>query len=78
MLTGLSDGTHYLTIYGETAISGLTGNFNATVTFEVDTLTPPTSDSFPNRHCYPCCNNSRGSSCWFAGLPQETPTEIRR
>ena len=47
MLTGLSEGTHNLTIYGETAISGLTGNFNATESFEVNTLTSTTSDSFP-------------------------------
>ncbi len=46
MLTGLSEGTHNLTIYGETTISGLTGNFNATVSFKVDT-TLSRSDSFP-------------------------------
>lgn len=46
-LTGLSDGMHNLTIYGETAISGLTGDFNATVTFSVDTSTTPVAESFP-------------------------------
>jgi hypothetical protein len=35
----LSDGTHNLTIYVETAIGGLTGNFNETTSFEVDTST---------------------------------------
>jgi len=40
-LTGLSDGTHNLTIYGETYVGGLTENFNATVSFTVDTSTPP-------------------------------------
>ena len=37
VLHDLFDGTHNLTIYVETAISGLTGNFNATISFEVDT-----------------------------------------
>jgi hypothetical protein len=46
VLTGLSDGTHNLTIYGETAVSGLTGNFNATVSFTVDTSATPT-EPFP-------------------------------
>jgi hypothetical protein len=36
-LHDLSYGTHNLTIYVETAISGLTGNFNTTISFEVDT-----------------------------------------
>jgi hypothetical protein len=47
MLTGLSDGIHSLTIYGETAISGLTGNFNATVSFIVDTSNTPITEPFP-------------------------------
>ncbi len=38
-LIGLSDGTHNLTIYGETAVSGLSGNFNETIFFTVDTTT---------------------------------------
>jgi hypothetical protein len=46
VLTGLSDGTHNITIYGETAISGLTGNFNATVSFKVETSNTPSGDSF--------------------------------
>jgi hypothetical protein len=36
VLHDLSDGTHNLTIYVETAISDLTGNFNTTIFFEVD------------------------------------------
>jgi hypothetical protein len=47
VLTGLSDGTHNLTIYGETAVSGLTGDFNATVSFTVDTSTTPITEPFP-------------------------------
>ena len=46
VLNDLSDGTHNLTIYVETAISGLTGNFNATVSFEVDTSNT-IDESFP-------------------------------
>ena len=37
VLHDLSDGTHNLTIYVETAVSGLTGNFNTTISFEVNT-----------------------------------------
>jgi hypothetical protein len=37
VLDGLSDGTHELTTYVVTAIGGLTGNFNKTISFEVDT-----------------------------------------
>ena len=47
VLVGLSNGTHNLTIYGETAISGLTGNFNATVSFKVDTSNTPIVNPFP-------------------------------
>jgi len=36
VLHDLSDGTHNLTIYVETAIGGLTGNFNTTISFKVD------------------------------------------
>jgi hypothetical protein len=46
VLHDLSDGTHNLTIYAETAIGGLTGNFNATVSFEVDTSNT-IDESFP-------------------------------
>jgi hypothetical protein len=46
VLTGLSDGIHNFTIYGETAISGLTGNFNATISFRVDTSTTPITEPF--------------------------------
>ena len=47
VLTGLADGTHNITIYGKTAISGLTGNFNATVSFKVDTSNTPIVEPFP-------------------------------
>ena len=47
VLVGLSNGTHNITIYGETAISGLTGNFNATVSFKVDTSNTPIVNPFP-------------------------------
>lgn len=47
VLANLSDGAHSLTIYGETAISGLTGNFNATVSFKVNTSTTPIAEIFP-------------------------------
>lgn len=47
MLTGLSDGTHSLTIYGKTAIGGLAGTFNETVSFKVDTSTTVITEPFP-------------------------------
>ena len=47
VLTGVSDGTHNLTIYGETYVGDLTGNFNATVTFRMDTSTTATTEPFP-------------------------------
>jgi hypothetical protein len=47
MLTNLSDGNHTLTIYGETAVSGLTGNFNETISFRVDTSTNIVTEAFP-------------------------------
>jgi hypothetical protein len=47
VLTGLVDGIHSVTVYRETAISGLSENFNATVSFRVDTSTPPHPESFP-------------------------------
>jgi hypothetical protein len=47
VLTGLSDGMHNLTIHGETAISGLSRNFNTTISFRVDTSTTPVAEPFP-------------------------------
>jgi len=47
VLTGLSDGTHNLTIYGETYVGGLTGSFNSTVSFTVDTSTTGATEPFP-------------------------------
>lgn len=47
MLTGLANGTHNLTIYGKTAIDGLAGTFNETVSFTVDTLGVSNTESFP-------------------------------
>jgi len=47
MLTNLSDGNHTLTIYGETAVGGLTGNFNETSFFRVDTSTNIVTDASP-------------------------------
>lgn len=46
VFAGLSDGAHNITIYGETVISGLTGNFNATVSFKVDTSNTPVVEPF--------------------------------
>jgi hypothetical protein len=37
MLTGLCDGSHSLTIFGKTSVSGLNGYFNETVYFNVNT-----------------------------------------
>lgn len=47
MLTGLSDGSHNLTIFGETFIGGLNGYFNETVSFTVDTSNTSTVAPFP-------------------------------
>ncbi len=47
VLTGLTDGTHNVTVYGETAIGGLTGDFNVTVSFRVDTTITPITEKFP-------------------------------
>ncbi len=47
VLAGLADGVHSVTVYGETAISGLSENFNATVSFEVDKSTSPHTEHFP-------------------------------
>ncbi len=46
MLTGLSDGSHNLTIFGETFVGGLNGYFNETVSFIVDTLSTPEPEPF--------------------------------
>ena len=45
ILTGLSDGSHNLTLFGKTSVSGLNGYFNKTVYFSVnkDESTIPTS-----------------------------------
>jgi hypothetical protein len=47
ILTGLSDGNHDLTIYGETFIGVLTCYFNETVSFKIDTSSIPTTEPIP-------------------------------
>jgi hypothetical protein len=47
VLACLSDGSHNLTIFGETFVSGLNGYFNETVSFTVDTSNTPTAVPFP-------------------------------
>ena len=47
VLACLSDGSHNLTIFGETFVSGLNGYFNETVSFTVDTSDTPTAAPFP-------------------------------
>ena len=47
ILTGLSDGTHNLTIYGETFIGGMTCYFNETVSFKIDTSSTPKTEPIP-------------------------------
>jgi hypothetical protein len=47
MLAGLSDGEHNLTVYVETMVSGLTHNFNETVSFTVDASAATTANGFP-------------------------------
>ena len=48
MLAGLSDGSHSLTIFGETFIGGMNCYFNETVSFTVDTSnTPEPPEPFP-------------------------------
>ena len=47
ILTGVSDGTHILTFYGETRISGIIKNFNTTVSFRVDTTSTLIQEPFP-------------------------------
>ena len=46
MLTGLSDGSHNLTIFGETYIGGINAYFNDTVSFTVDTSKMQEPDPF--------------------------------
>jgi hypothetical protein len=46
VLTSLSDGTHNLTIYGKTAVGGLAGTFNETISFTVDTSIKPIAESY--------------------------------
>jgi hypothetical protein len=46
VLTSLSDGTHNLTIYGKTAIGGLAGTFNETISFTVDTSIKPIAEFY--------------------------------
>ena len=45
VLAGLPNGNHNLTIYGETFVGGLSGYFNETVSFTVDTTPEP--EAFP-------------------------------
>jgi hypothetical protein len=47
MLTGLSNGSHSLTIFGKTSVSGLNGYFNETVIFVVDESGTPEPEPFP-------------------------------
>jgi hypothetical protein len=47
MLTGLSNGSHNLTIFGETFIGGLNCYFNETVFFTIDTSYKPIDTSIP-------------------------------
>ena len=48
ILTGLSDGSHSLTFFGKTSVSGLNGYFNETVSLTVDTSnTPDPPQPFP-------------------------------
>jgi hypothetical protein len=68
VLTGLVDGVHSVTVYGETAISGLSENFNATVSFRVDTSTPPHPEVFPNNVGRSCFGITIYSWCRFDSL----------
>jgi hypothetical protein len=52
ILTGLSDGSHNLTIFGKTSVSGLNGYFNETVYFNVNT-DKSTSESSPTMSSLP-------------------------
>jgi hypothetical protein len=47
VLASLYDGSHDLTIFGETFVGGLNGYFNETVSFTVNTSNTPTATSFP-------------------------------
>ena len=46
-LSGLSDGIHNVTFRGETTIGAENKDFNATVSFTVDTSTTPITEPFP-------------------------------
>jgi len=47
VLAGVSDGTHDLTIWGETFIGGMTCYFNETVSFRVNTSKTPQPETEP-------------------------------
>jgi hypothetical protein len=47
VLASLYNGSHNLTIFGETFVGGLNGYFNETVSFTVDTSNTPTATPFP-------------------------------
>src|SRR4030066_2281467 len=47
VLSGFSNGVHNLIIYGETTIGAENKDFNATVSFTVDTSTTTIAESFP-------------------------------
>ena len=47
MLIGLSDGSHNLTIFGETYIGGINAYFNETVSFTVDKSKMQEPEPFP-------------------------------
>ena len=47
ILSSLPDGSHNLTIHGETTIGAINENFNTTISFTVDTSTTPITEPFP-------------------------------
>jgi hypothetical protein len=47
ILSSLTDGSHNLTIRGETTIGAINENFNTTISFTVDTSTAPITEFFP-------------------------------
>jgi hypothetical protein len=47
VLASLYNGSHNLTIFGETFVGGLNGHFNETVSFTVNTSNTPTATPFP-------------------------------
>ena len=46
-LSSLPDGSHNLTIHGETTIGAINENFNTTISFTIDTSTTPITEPFP-------------------------------